>query len=293
MRLKILLVGTQKSVIDDFFNRKDLDIICMSSSMRIEDIETHLDIFQPHFILFCMNTENADSIRVFRDVKFICERDHVNFAIFGKPEDCTFFKKTLVNVADVALSSPMSLLVIVSKLEEYYKSLHEGLTQETQNSGAAMDDIGVSNEIVDNVLAKMAGITLEAKEEPVPVPAQAEKKHVLVVDDDPNMLKLIKMHLESRYEVATAISGSLALRFLATKTTDLVLLDYEMPGEDGVDVLKKIRQKDSMKDIPVIFLTGITDTSKIRLALSYKPDGYLLKPIDKEKLLAAIQERIG
>ena len=119
-----------------------------------------------------------------------------------------------------------------------------------------------------------------------------QKKHILVLDDDPVMLELIRSQLEDDYEVATAINGALALRFLAHKTTDLVLLDYEMPGNDGAMVLENIRGDEFSKNIPVVFLTGVTDAARIRKALALKPDGYLLKPIDKATLVATLREKL-
>ena len=92
--------------------------------------------------------------------------------------------------------------------------------------------------------------------------------------------------------MATAINGALALRFLAHKTTDLVLLDYEMPGNDGAMILENIRGHEFSKNIPVVFLTGVTDAARIRKALALKPDGYLLKPIDKATLVATLREKL-
>ena len=119
------------------------------------------------------------------------------------------------------------------------------------------------------------------------------KKHILVIDDDPIMLRLIKTELKDEYNVATAISGKIALNFLQKKKTDLILLDYEMPEENGPAVLEKIRKIDELKDIPVVFLTGINEKEKIQRVLSMKPQGYLLKPIEHDKLLATIQRVIG
>lgn len=116
-----------------------------------------------------------------------------------------------------------------------------------------------------------------------------DRKHILVIDDDPLMLKSIKNQLQENYDVATAINGKIALKFLSSKHTDLILLDYEMPVETGPDILKKIRDNSNAKDIPVIFLTGIMERDKIEKALSLKPQGYLLKPVDHTKLLETIQ----
>ena len=119
------------------------------------------------------------------------------------------------------------------------------------------------------------------------------RKHILVVDDDFRMLKLIKRYLDDTYDIATAINGKVALKFLETKITNLILLDYEMPEENGPAVLEKLRANPVTSSIPVIFLTGINDRKKIQQVLMLKPQGYLLKPIDHDKLVETIEKTIG
>ena len=136
-----------------------------------------------------------------------------------------------------------------------------------------------------------------AKKTP-PVPRRKRKRRtvgrgrILVIDDNPLMLKVIKEHLHEEYDLATATSGQVALRFLQRRQVDLILLDYEMPDEDGPAVLKKLRANDKTMDVPVVFLTGISDRKKIQKALMLQPDGYLLKPIDHEKLISTIKQYI-
>lgn len=119
------------------------------------------------------------------------------------------------------------------------------------------------------------------------------KKHVLVVDDDPMILKLIKEHLKDTYNVGTAINGSLALKFLETKKTDLILMDYEMPGQTGAEVLEQIRNNPATAALPVVFLTGVSSREAISKVMSLKPQGYMLKPIDRDTLLQTIAKKIG
>lgn len=142
---------------------------------------------------------------------------------------------------------------------------------------------------IDSVdeLLKELGISQDTQE------VQKERKHVLVVDDDVRMLRLIKKYIEADYDVATAVNGKVALKFLETKHTDLVLLDYEMPLEDGPSVLEKIRQNSKHKNLPVIFLTGVSSKEKIQEVLQLRPQGYLLKPINRQKLLLTIKKNIG
>lgn len=117
------------------------------------------------------------------------------------------------------------------------------------------------------------------------------KRHILVVDDDVRTLRFLKAYLRD-YEVATAVNGSQAMKFLETKKTDLILLDYKMPVENGPEVLKKLRANERTKDIPVVFLTGVADSDKIQEVLLMKPQGYLLKPINRVKLMEIIKKVI-
>lgn len=114
-------------------------------------------------------------------------------------------------------------------------------------------------------------------------------KSILVVDDDPRVLRLIRIYLED-YQVAVATSGRVAIRYLENKTVDLILLDYEMPGEDGAQVLKRLHENPKTKDIPVVFLTGVADKKRIQEVLRLNPQGYVLKPVLRNKLLKIIDD---
>ena len=74
---------------------------------------------------------------------------------------------------------------------------------------------------------------------------------------------------------------------------DMVLLDYEMPNENGAEVLAKIRENANTANLPVVFLTGVTEKKKILEVLAMKPQGYLTKPIDMEKLSSTIKGVLG
>ncbi len=116
------------------------------------------------------------------------------------------------------------------------------------------------------------------------------KKKVLIIDDDGAMLRMMKTWLSVKYRVYMASSGKIALSFLAQNPVDLVLLDYEMPVMSGPDVLKDMRNSQSLKDIPVIFLTAKDDKESVMKVVSLKPEKYLLKSMPKEKLIAAIDD---
>lgn len=116
------------------------------------------------------------------------------------------------------------------------------------------------------------------------------KKRILAVDDDPLVLKTVHEFLKDEYNVAVARSGDSAYSFLEKKHVDLLLLDYEMPGEDGTAVLQNIRRIPHCTSLPVIFLTGANDVTIVAKIMMVNPQGYLLKPMDGEKLLAKIHD---
>lgn len=119
---------------------------------------------------------------------------------------------------------------------------------------------------------------------------EAVKKHILIIDDDKNMLKILRMFLMDDYQVTIVDSGMKALEFIVKHTPDLVLLDYMMPMYDGPHILEIIRKREETVDLPVLFLTSVTDRGSVMQGLKYKPQGYLIKPISREELLQRVGE---
>ncbi len=113
-------------------------------------------------------------------------------------------------------------------------------------------------------------------------------KKILVVDDDPALVKLIEQVLSGKdYSVVKASSGQEALRVMFEQKPDLVLLDVVMPGMDGWQTCTRIRE---VSDLPIIMLTGKKNTEDdIVLGLSHGADEYLVKPVGNKELLARVQ----
>ena len=100
---------------------------------------------------------------------------------------------------------------------------------------------------------------------------------ILVVEDEQTLLKMIQITFEvAGYEVLTAVNGTEAIEKLS-ELPDLILLDILMPGEDGIETLKKIKQRSNSKDIPVIILTNFNDPEKRNAAKSAGAIDYLVK----------------
>lgn len=116
------------------------------------------------------------------------------------------------------------------------------------------------------------------------------KKSILVVDDDPNYLGLVREWLKDSYKVFMANSGLQAIKWLGKNKVDLILLDHEMPVTSGPQVLEMLRSDDETKVIPVMFLTGKSDKESVMAVVSLKPEGYFLKTIQREELLEKLKE---
>ena len=117
---------------------------------------------------------------------------------------------------------------------------------------------------------------------------------ILIVDDDKTALDMMVQALQPFYEVSAAASGSAALRLLSRESLpDLILLDIDMPGMNGYDVLRSLQQSDSLKHIPVVFLTGLTDEQAEMKGLSKNVLDYLKKPVGMRVLLMRVQHYLN
>lgn len=116
-----------------------------------------------------------------------------------------------------------------------------------------------------------------------------EKKCVLAVDDVAIILSRVTDALEKRYDVVTVNSGPRALEYLVSNKPDLILLDIRMPGQDGFEMLRRLRTMEGRADIPVVVLTGLEDKQYVVEALSLGIRDYILKPFAPNDLLERVQ----
>ena len=114
------------------------------------------------------------------------------------------------------------------------------------------------------------------------------RKSILIVDDDPTFLQMIREWLKDTYRVGMANSGTQAVAWLATNKADLILLDYDMPVLDGPKVLEMLKSESFSSSTPVMFLTGKNDKESVTNVIALKPADYLLKTISKDKLLLTL-----
>jgi putative two-component system response regulator len=115
------------------------------------------------------------------------------------------------------------------------------------------------------------------------------KKIILAVDDIAMNLRTIKVILEEDYDVRLAKSGELALDTLKETKVDLVLLDIEMPGITGFDVIDGMKKIPGRERIPVIFITSHAAPDLIVAAYEHGAQDYIVKPINPEVLRNKVQ----
>jgi len=109
-------------------------------------------------------------------------------------------------------------------------------------------------------------------------------KTILVVDDTPSNIDVVKSILSETYLVQAAVNGKIALKVAEKKTPDLILLDIMMPGMDGYEVCKILKADPKTADIPVIFVTGKDQKSDESKGLGLGAIGYITKPVDPSTL---------
>jgi two-component system sensor histidine kinase ChiS len=120
------------------------------------------------------------------------------------------------------------------------------------------------------------------------------KSRVLVVDDNPDSVMVLRTILESNhFEVTTAGSGSEALGLLKGDTFDAVLLDVMMPDMSGLEVLERIRETPAVARIPVILVTAKTQDEDVLDGYQQGADYYITKPCTAKQLVYGLQMVLG
>ncbi len=114
---------------------------------------------------------------------------------------------------------------------------------------------------------------------------------ILVVDDEPGARAALVEILDAKYQVMTAESGATALHVLSTSPADLVLLDLKMPGMNGIDVLRAIKETDTT--VEAIMITAHPSLESIRGAMAYGASGYLTKPFHQHELEEAVSKALA
>jgi len=124
---------------------------------------------------------------------------------------------------------------------------------------------------------------------------QNTHKHIkiLIADDEPANLGVISGYLQDAgYRCSIASNGKTAIERAARIKPGVILLDVKMPGMDGFEVCRRLKKIETLRDIPVIFLTVLDDSESWRLGFGAGGVDYITKPVWKEELLARVSTHL-
>ncbi|WP_019906015.1 DNA-binding response regulator [Methylobacterium sp. 77] len=124
--------------------------------------------------------------------------------------------------------------------------------------------------------------------------AEMQRDIVLVVDDSPETLSFLTEAIErSGATVLVAVAGDLALALVEEITPDIILLDAVMPGMDGFETCRRLKARSDLALVPVIFMTGLSETEHIVKGLEAGGSDYVTKPIAPDEILARIRVHLA
>lgn len=148
----------------------------------------------------------------------------------------------------------------------------------------------VSRDSVNEELLHVVADMIRAAEKSGSKRDSGGRKTVMVIDDNPILLRSMNSLLSGHYDVMLANSGTKAMTMIGQHIPDVVFLDCEMPVCDGKMTYKMLKDLDEMRDVPIIFLTGINDASYIQDVLRLQPAGYLLKPASTDRIFETLRK---
>ena len=253
MAYKILVSGKNYTLVKDFLQYSYKYFKCLSTSDCWHDTISHFELFEPEVFVYFVDSdidEAAAQLYRLKKHEVYADKD-ISIILVASVENCLSIEQHYPDIAALLIKRPVSADNIALRIIKFLEKKQEAKEQE---------------------LTKAAELALEAE-----IATVNAQKHLLIVDDDRNILKMLKGALSDNYEVTTIINGSLVEKIIATKKV-----------ETGADVFRKMKLNPSAKDIPVCFLTGVNEREKIEEVMSLRPDGYLLKPVNMDMLTTTI-----
>ena len=168
----------------------------------------------------------------------------------------------------------------------------EGASESTESSTV---DEQSQERFIDTIFSSLGGRALdsELEVEPAATGSPLSKPKVLCIDDDPELLNSLKLRLEQHgIEVNQASRGMEGYLDAFLSEMQVIILDYEMPSENGVYTLRRLKENPVTSDVPVIVLTGRKDRVLEKTLCNMGAAKYLTKPVDWDKLIGELQRHI-
>ncbi len=275
MKYKILLNGRNSGLVSDFIQHTDAFFDTLSTSECWQDIIGHFKVFQPDAYVCFVEREYERTINTINRLKEDADYNGAAIVVIADADTCNAIEATSRYTANVVIRRPITPDNLMLRITRYFDELNEAKERAEARVAARKAEEA----------AKQAALEAEAAAK---LAASGEKKHILIVDDDRNVLKLVKAGLGDKYEITAMINGVMVDKLIDTKKVDVIILDYEMPIETGADIFRRLKKNPKAAHIPVCFLTGVSEREKILEVMSLKPHSYLLKPIDMDMLASTI-----
>lgn len=249
---KVFLIGKLNSVIKNINKVLQNHFHIQLTSENPEVLHGMLEVEKPDIILICLVDMQEEQEDIFKELEK--RRIMVPVVCLGSKEETDVCRDYIDKGRYEVLFRPITTTEITKKLYELLGIKNSGGTK-----------------------------TVKQNEDTEP------RKTILLIDDSAVQLRMMKGLLADKYDVDMAKSAEAAMICINKKVPDMIFLDYDMPKHDGREVLKRIRENEPSKDVPVVFLTGVKDRKRIEAVLDLKPDGYLLKPVSQNKIYQIIE----
>lgn len=292
VRGRVLFTGNGIFVIDDLIRHLPTVYHAEKTTAAERPFLEALRVFSPHALVICLADESRETLRMLSALMDAPDYAHLPIIAIGNDADCETFKRNIFQKPMQVFTRPLDSTLFEERLSEF---VNFGISDEEQRKSEkekekAPEKSEAGGEAQADADGDLMNIDANLLKKVERMNRLYGRKMILVVDDDTRMLNVIKLYLQDLYDVTLVPSGKLALKFLAKKHADLVLLDYIMPQEDGPTVLRQIRQETPQKDVPVLFLTGVADKGLVMRGLEFHPKGYMLKPVTRSALLEKVTE---
>jgi two-component system phosphate regulon response regulator PhoB len=133
-------------------------------------------------------------------------------------------------------------------------------------------------------------LVMKAQRRPKDAPGETDRPHVLIVEDEPDLLDLLRYNLErDGFVVTGVVSGEKALQIVQRQPPDLIVLDLMLPGIDGLEVCRRVRSSPETRDVPIVMLTARGEDADVVAGLELGADDYVTKPFSPRVLAARIK----
>lgn len=250
---KILLIGRFNKITQNINEYLEQYFYMQLCSDSVDMVKNLVNITSPDLILISMIGIEGVQSSIFSELKY--NHASVPCLCIGKPTDQNSIKQYLRLHQFDAVPYPISNSNLLIAICEKLKL-----------------ELDVKNNEIINI--------------------NSRRKCILLVDDNPIQLRSLRGILQNDYDIMMAVSGAETLTAIGKRVPDLIILDYEMPICDGKMTLEMIRNLEEAKDVPVVFLTAVSDKEHIHAVLELKPAGYILKPTSQNVICEIVKKLI-